>query len=198
MLARSRDRTSDGRGFRVVGWACAWWYLIIVSGAPICIPGMMSASKDRSTPFPCMDSQCGCRDAEQCWKDCCCHTLSERIAWAREHGVAPPAYVVAADNQENWPDTRSCFAKKKSCCSNVDESESCGDHESSGDGIVLSQALKCKGVGGSWFSVALSLPPNPFRWSEQAQHFGWVRTIITAPTILSDPPPVPPPRAILA
>ena len=44
--------------------------------------------------FPCMDCPCGCNSAEQCWRSCCCHTLAERMDWAREHGVRPPEYAI--------------------------------------------------------------------------------------------------------
>jgi hypothetical protein len=45
--------------------------------------------------FPCSSCPCGCATAEQCWRSCCCHTLAERMAWAREHGVRPPEYAIA-------------------------------------------------------------------------------------------------------
>lgn len=45
------------------------------------------AAKDRSRPFPCMNSPCGCGSAEQCFESCCCHTPAERLAWARRHGL---------------------------------------------------------------------------------------------------------------
>jgi hypothetical protein len=45
------------------------------------------AAKDRSRPFPCMNSPCGCGSAEQCFDACCCHTPAVRLAWARRHGL---------------------------------------------------------------------------------------------------------------
>ncbi len=53
--------------------------------------------KDRSTPFPCQDCPCGCKTAEQCWTSCCCHSPSERLAWAKKHGVKPPSYARLED-----------------------------------------------------------------------------------------------------
>src|ERR1700685_2665603 len=56
--------------------------------------------KDRSRPFPCQDNACGCASAEECWHHCCCHTNREKVAWAQEHGVTPPDFVVAAAEKE--------------------------------------------------------------------------------------------------
>jgi hypothetical protein len=70
--------------------------------------------KDRSQPFPCQFSRCGCLDAESCWKSCCCHTNTEKLAWARKHGVKPPAYVFAAAAQEQR--TMLTSAAKSCCC----------------------------------------------------------------------------------
>src|SRR5579871_5641029 len=52
-----------------------------------------SGHKDSATPFPCQDNPCGCDTAEQCWTNCCCMTPEEHFAWARAHGVTPPAYA---------------------------------------------------------------------------------------------------------
>ena len=67
-------------------------YLLAAAGLPLPAP---SISKDLSAPFPCMHCPCGCGSAEQCWKRCCCHTLAERIGWARQNQVRPPEYAIA-------------------------------------------------------------------------------------------------------
>ena len=59
-----------------------------------------STAKDKSKPFPCMNSPCGCRDADQCWRHCCCHSLAERLAWVRENHVEPPDEVIAEAKAE--------------------------------------------------------------------------------------------------
>ncbi len=71
------------RCLAVFGWC------LIASGVPLPAirPGDERApTKDRSRPFPCMDSPCGCGTAEQCFSSCCCHSPAERLAWARAHG----------------------------------------------------------------------------------------------------------------
>src|SRR4051812_1081402 len=83
-------------GFPIVGTLAALMYLCVAVGVPFPIPGI---SKDVSQSFPCMHSQCGCRNAEQCWRSCCCHTLAERFEWARQNGVRPP--VLAIEQAKN-------------------------------------------------------------------------------------------------
>jgi hypothetical protein len=74
-----------------------------------------AAAKDRSRPFPCMDKPCGCATAEQCFKNCCCHTPAERLAWAKAHSVEPAVLVtlerLAAKPARPRPQT--CCEKKR-------------------------------------------------------------------------------------
>jgi hypothetical protein len=67
-------------------------YVVTAGGIPL--PSGDSAQKSGGA-YPCAGSACGCRSAEQCWRSCCCHTLAERFAWAREHNVRPPEYAIA-------------------------------------------------------------------------------------------------------
>src|SRR3954453_10842217 len=72
--------------------------MLLVSYAftAIGVPLPAGASETRGDElFPCSDHACGCPSAEQCWRSCCCHTLAERFAWAREHKVRPPEYAIA-------------------------------------------------------------------------------------------------------
>jgi hypothetical protein len=49
--------------------------------------------------YPCEGCGCGCASARECWTACCCHTEHERLVWAIEHGVMPPADAVFSDEQ---------------------------------------------------------------------------------------------------
>ena len=60
------------------------------------IPVMSPTRKDRSRPYPCQDHACGCASADECWRHCCCFTNRQKVEWARQHGVTPPDFVVAA------------------------------------------------------------------------------------------------------
>ena len=74
-------------------WSSAAAYMIVVSGIPI--PMRATTSKDLTRPFLCMNSACGCHSADECGHHCCCHTLAERLAWARRNHIEPPDFAVA-------------------------------------------------------------------------------------------------------
>jgi hypothetical protein len=72
-------------------------YGLMASGLPLPIGWPVSSStgsktiaaKDRSRPFPCMETPCGCDSAERCFTNCCCHTAAETLAWAKARGIEP-------------------------------------------------------------------------------------------------------------
>lgn len=66
-------------------------YIVTAVGVPL----PLGARPPSDELYPCMNCACGCASAEQCWRSCCCHTLAERFAWAREHRVRPPEYAIA-------------------------------------------------------------------------------------------------------
>jgi hypothetical protein len=78
--------------------------------------------KDRSTPFPCMFSRCSCETAADCWRSCCCHSVAERIAWARKRNIEPPREVLAKAAKIEAVERRACCSKEGSpdreiqCC----------------------------------------------------------------------------------
>jgi len=192
--------------------ASAAFYLVLVLGVPLPLPGQMAA-KDTSEPFPCMDCACGCRNAEQCWRHCCCHTLAQRLAWAREHNVRPPEYVLAQAKAEgiDWEavGNESCSAKsgEKCCCCcqhgivaspQPSHSGKGGDQspprQSSG-AVVLIQALGCRGIGLNSTAGAISLPPpRPTTWSFCWTVTGEVSMHSMHSSEVEPSVPVPPPR----
>lgn len=50
--------------------------------------------------YPCEEHGCGCASGAECWTSCCCFSQHERLVWAIEHGVMPPA--IAAYSDEQW------------------------------------------------------------------------------------------------
>jgi len=167
--------------------ASALLYLVVALGVPL--PAPQAAEKDLSQPFPCMFSQCGCRTAEECWRHCCCHSLAERLQWARENHVQPPDYVLAEARAAGiqWSDDEprdshltcrsdggrykgcSSAAAKGSCCcccSKCSAAENPNpnpirkpDSKPHPRGVVLIAALACQGFGTDWISATISLPP---------------------------------------
>jgi hypothetical protein len=71
--------------------------------------------------YPCAGSSCGCASAERCWQSCCCHTLAQRLQWARTRGVQPPAFALEAARKAGLLDDATSICAeidaKKDCCS---------------------------------------------------------------------------------
>jgi hypothetical protein len=138
----------------VVGLMTAWFF-VVISGLPL--PELREAvqdsslatnqnshsshkrQKDLSQPFPCMFSRCGCNNAEQCWRQCCCHDLRSKLAWARQNNVTPPDYVIAEARAKGLlgPDESiaECDTEKrkskcceKSTCEKTATHPSCCEH----------------------------------------------------------------------
>ncbi len=81
--------------------------------------------------------------AEQCWRQCCCHDLKSKLAWARTNKVVPLDYVIAEArakglleegdsfvqvikaNCESCTKKSSCCKSKSSCCE-TEEVACCG------------------------------------------------------------------------
>jgi hypothetical protein len=117
--------------------------------------------------YPCEHHACGCIDAQACWRDCCCMSHGEKLAWAEREGVAPPAFVIAAAAHEIIAEkvaakpacSRCCEAKQKAegqaaCASTVAAAK---ERPARGVGFVmLHEAMKCRGLT---VSVSL-LPPS--------------------------------------
>jgi len=123
----------------LIAWCILLGYSVVAVGLPL--PGVMPVAspsavfaermmgKDRSVPFPCMDKPCGCVTASQCFRDCCCHTPAETLAWARSHDVSPDILLalrrrVAAGERQ----ARACCAKA-STAELEDLTEVCFEYE---------------------------------------------------------------------
>jgi hypothetical protein len=187
-------------------------YLVALFGVPVPV----SAGKDRRNPFPCQDHACGCRNADDCWRHCCCFSLEERLAWARSQGVEPPAYVHQAAAQ-GWCSVRlRDQAEGKAphgCthCSHCDESPAhetqspkpccagnrAGRHATGHWGLSFC-ALRCQGLH-SWWASTLSVVPPPLyvTWNLHPICTGWLADHdVTAPPHFPTPPHPPPPILI--
>lgn len=116
--------------------------------------------------FICESDACGCASAHECWTSCCCHSLTERLAWAIREGVAPPADVRFTDEQ--WlaamnaaePGRAHCELCVDGAKSRLARGEPTEDRLSSrsdsGSGPSLSP-LGCKGVRAM---MLVSVPPS--------------------------------------
>lgn len=145
-MSRRHLRTAKRVFARAVVFCAAVMYFVMVSG--MAIP--TSESIDWSEPFPCMHCRCGCKTARQCWTNCCCHSLQERLAWAKANGIKPPSYVVI-------PKEVSIAEKKPAKCRHC-----CAARHVSDKSLLAErtrQATTCK--TGAASRVALSLGNTP-------------------------------------
>ncbi len=196
---RRRWPALRSRGQRICGWMSAALYLTVALGFAFPLPRrtLNAAGKDTTTPFPCMNSPCGCRTAEHCWHNCCCHTLAERIEWARENHVRPPDGVLAEAKAEGieWDDAAEDSGHSDACTDCHHHATRAQQLTTPTHGIVLIKALECQGVGGGWLTSVVSLPAPPVaRWHMEPSSPTRITMIAEVGTSFSAEPPTPPPR----
>lgn len=162
-------------------------FLAVNIGFPVVEP----SGKDLSQPFPCMDKQCGCRSATACWQGCCCHTNREKLAWAEEHGVTPPAYVFAAAAKEEPIAVASCCTAKKSPAKKTAAAAKWRVSL-----VPTIAARKCQGLAQLWVILSAAVPPvSPVEMAVEVAIADLAP--LPAENLLSYDlvPPTPPPRA---
>jgi hypothetical protein len=149
---------------------------VAVAAVGVPLPAANRAVKDRSERFPCENCACGCPDAATCWRECCCHTHAEKLAWAKRNDVTPPALVVAAAAVEAkrgqshagcdcGKSSRICCQKSCASCAKpaAEGAGCCGKHSmaaaSGGKVVLLISALRCRGLHVGVSALPPSLPP---------------------------------------
>lgn len=180
-MAAPRYRCRRNR-FAICGarWLAAALYLVVAAGVPLPSVGLVvingDIAKDSSQAFPCQHSRCGCASAQQCWRSCCCHSLRDRLAWAREHGVTPPDFAIAQAREQGLEIVEVIdgivTVKKKACCAHRG---SCSDNKptpavaknskpapsgTAAPGVLVVRALACKGLA-HWAAAAVVVPQAP-------------------------------------
>jgi hypothetical protein len=177
------------------------------------VPVASMPEKDRSQPFPCQDHPCGCRNAEQCWRSCCCFTRSQKLAWARKRGITPPMELLARaeetpmlhhleDHPESSPsEQRHC---RGNCCQ-TQHSQSRPDHGEAAVKAGSQRRIKlaiglfaeqCRSGGVHWNSLPWTILPEPFVVDERPALATAAPIELAAdPELICERPPVPPPRS---
>jgi hypothetical protein len=136
-------------------WLAILGYGVLALGLPLpagmgqkgASPGLDAAgtiaAKDRSVPFPCMNSPCGCASADQCFRDCCCTTLAERVAFARRHRL--DADLVATLEARMTGGGELADRKLQgSCCAASDRAaKSCCESEQKPDSSAAQAKSRC-------------------------------------------------------
>jgi hypothetical protein len=196
-------------------------YLATVLGMPL----PQGQAKDHSQPFPCQDNPCGCQNAEQCWRHCCCHSPEERLAWARANGIEPPAYAelpasagwqsVRVRDQVASEPASCCSCRKpppdgarprsgKSCCADREgpadrsSNESDQNQRSAKRGWVRGvDVLRCQSLTTIWVSSGAASPPPPLvAWRPCCPFAGQLLDRELKGHIFTLTPPEPPPRSV--
>jgi len=156
---------------RATTWALVALHGLVASGLPLPIaapaPGSDAArtvtGKDRSRPFPCMDTPCGCDTAEQCFTRCCCRTPAETLAWARARGIEPGVIAalrarIAAPPAVATGGCCAVAAAEPSCCA-FDATVPAAAGPAAG--VTLRAMLACGGILSEWLAAGICLPPPP-------------------------------------
>jgi hypothetical protein len=130
--------------------------LACVAACAVGVPLPAIVFKAIAERFPCELHPCGCVDAEACWRDCCCMTHAEKLAWAERQGVKVPAYVIAEAARQLIANTEeaagaeakaACCAAKASCCATTKalaDSSCC--HEPTIDQSTAGSCCQTKGT----------------------------------------------------
>lgn len=170
---------------------------------------VLPAGKDHSARFPCENRPCGCRSAEQCWRECCCHTNAEKLAWARENGVTPPDFVVAAaEKEEDASPARSCCSGRATCCSNHEGteqttccdahispcSEDRDDDEERTKYVIGIVAQHCQGLSSHWLGLPWMIPETEPAREHRTLNVPLFVSADCRLCEMADRPPTPPPR----
>ena len=205
-----------GISFRrqAIVWSVLLSYCATIFGVPL----PATPLKDTSTPFPCQHRACGCLNAAQCWKSCCCFPLQDRVAWAREHHVEPPTQVVVPvaepSKQEQDEDGDACCreangtsptqpnpaAKKPACHHSSSPKSQDKNPPSTNDKstvwVLGMMARKCGGDAAEWSNVPLALPSAAVfvTWAFDWLLVGWSSSMHISLDGIPTPPSVPPPR----
>jgi hypothetical protein len=211
-----RKRFCAGR--RVLCAALALLYITIASGVPAPIGRPLGKGGEL---FPCSTCGCGCATAEQCWRSCCCHTLAERMEWARKHGVRPPDHAIVKAQAEGldlaWlgiPSLPSCCnqiaknslppsCQKRAAATCCNSARSCCDrsnepHDGSKGGrdhVIAWRALACHGQSLNWLSATLTLVAERPTVSLELPIVTWLGPASSdSPDSIAPSPEVPPPE----
>lgn len=188
-------------------------HVFAATGAPVPSPRLNHGKS--SIPYPCREHVCGCLSSEQCWAgDCCCFTLEQKLAWADDRGIEPPAHVrnAVASRAAQHPPAKP----KRPCCRGESESPPAGassnptcerDAATANDDPADSASIhwvvgmftqKCRGEGpAGLLKLEPTVPPAlTTEHSTTPEPEGFVR-VPSIPTVLtSQCPPIRPPRLV--
>lgn len=173
---------------RLIGLLALAAFLAAHVPIPVTAPAL---SKDHDSRYPCENHPCGCQSAEQCWRSCCCFSNAEKLAWARENGVTPPDFVIAAAEKESAESTDICCTR--GCCESHDEQRDDGNGRTRF--IIGVVAQRCQGLSSHWLGLPWMVPAAAdVPRSAPELNVPLTCVVLNEPTECADRPPTPPPR----
>lgn len=144
-------------------------------------------------------------------------STQEKLAWAKQHGITPPDYVLAAAEAESPArEPGSCCqrepeveladaeqtgpASRSSCCTSGRVARSnppLGGDTKDWDWLIGIQAQKCQGLSTLWLVSGAVLPPPPpvEAPADSAPPLWWSESLVCRWQGVLAPPDVPPPQA---
>ncbi len=217
-LSRNRAMPAFLSNFRAVTsvrYRCVTSMLLVVyvatmSGIPLPVGHVVRKSGEM---YPCANCACGCASAEQCWRSCCCHSLAERIAWARRHGVRPPEFAIAAARQAridlSWlvEPGKACCARElvasapkccqagNGCCDRQEDHEH-GQSKSESSKVIGWKALNCQGHSSTWVAAVPPLTSAKVELTTTIALLHWLGPLSSEEAIsVVSVPATPPPQS---
>lgn len=200
---------------RLIGLVVLCGVCLAIIPLPLALDPAIVAGKDRSKPFPCQDRACGCRNADQCWKKCCCFTDVEKVAWAKAHDVKLPDFVLTAAGDEIARSVRPGVGSKCASCV-ASASSHCGPAKEAASGATSREAStvasipakrstrwvigiaaeRCRGEHGSISSLPVSIAGPRCELARFAPLLMQAETIPASEVAggLTRQPAIPPPR----
>jgi len=197
MFIAALIRVGPLRTFLVCGLAAAHMAAFWGISLPRPVP------KDTSRPFPCLSCPCGCHNAEECARSCCCTSAQERSAWFQAHGQ-PDLAAIAAGQRDRVPSP--CCPSRRTETSNPPSSCCCRPpantvtkNSTKQVGYSFLAAQRCHGTYFEWLSTLLAVPMESTgpQWHD-AEIYGDVadHALWCGPQFATSPP-TPPPRGML-
>jgi len=195
-------------------------YVVVAAGVPLPVTKGPAKTGER---YPCESCGCGCDSAEHCWRNCCCHTLAERLAWAEKSGVKPPDFALEAatlagldaggrplsqksvkvvTSFETKATTPSCCHSKAACCkSSTTGHTCCSSHDKlqpkveTANVIVAWRALGCHGQSLNWLAAVPSLIFVELNLSDRLPLVARLGPVASESAAgIAAPPALPPPK----
>lgn len=176
-------------------WLALLGQLIALAGLPL----PAASAKDLSSPFPCQHRACGCMRAADCWTSCCCFSAAERVGWAREHGVEPPAaLVIEAEEQHPCCHSSGTCSHGSTEHGNKPSEPAQAKKAKAAQGarwLIVVQARRCHGIGDDATNlVPIDVPLPPVVWQFDWLPAGDIGAVSLSPFTLTRLPLPPPPR----